>query len=678
MTAVWWDGAERTGHSARVTFLMQRQGNVAILAKDEKQLQVAYLDGPYGHDLKLQEFENIFLAAKGIGIAGILPYAMDLAQRQRFDEQLVARTARAKESTPKEALFRDKTRRIDLFWVLDDNSQQKWMREELQALQNLDPRNRLLCIWCIYPSPGKSKPPFEINDYWRCLYPTRGSDFHKNGIFKEIAKGANSPGRTIVVGESRSYPCLLTLLTPTACGDALFTGSIRDEAIRNASMQFAEVEFRPSRVSQEPLAARATPLRRLRKRRSRVSDPESLALAREGRCGSTILSSNRKSHDLNCEICTEYNTAVQRYLKQAAEALDIAREEFQQLVQLGANASPATRIAEQGNVYFELFRKFIIGDPITACQYLRRSEFKRTEFVICSTDEAKVLLEARSPQVPILTLAELNKDVSRLPLDRYLDYLRAFPTLDIHDFQDVIPDGVITPRSVDSATAIALFRNPSRAPINMLNLRGYKTNPVPSCLAGLPNYAIMEYARGQSGKLEKSEIADLTESATFQICGKKGAYSMPHIDRHGVHTALFDDDGLKLWAFWPAAELVSWAESGCLPSTPGISLYLYPGCTLLQPRGTIHAPYSMTDVLMSGTMHWDSREMLGIMQLSQLEARYPHITNEDMAKEFVGKVGLIRDLWQSKSPAWSWGSDGDFAEYSKLVKATAAYSGSNA
>lgn len=144
-----------------------------------------------------------------------------------------------------------------------------------------DCEQRLLCIWCIYPSPGKSRPPFETNDYWRCLYPTRGSDFYKNGIFKEIAKGANSPGRTIVVGESRSYPCLPMLLTRTACGDASFTGSIRDEVIQNASMQFAEVEFRPSRASQESLAARATPLRRLRKRRSRVSDPESLALAHE-------------------------------------------------------------------------------------------------------------------------------------------------------------------------------------------------------------------------------------------------------------------------------------------------------------------------------------------------------------------------------------------------------------
>ncbi|KAK8076094.1 hypothetical protein PG994_003366 [Apiospora phragmitis] len=437
----------------------------------------------------------------------------------------------------------------------------------------------------------------------------RAQFYRPNGIFKEIAKGANSPRNTIVV----------------ACGDASFTGSIRDEVIQNASMQFAEVEFRPTRASQESLVARATPLKRIRRRRFRVSDPESLALAREGNLQTSP------------DAALPMSSLLEGLSKESGEPISN--------VVVYCNQDHAFNAALSYLSTAEWSR----GDPITACQYLGRSEFKRTEFVICLTEEAKVLLEAKSPQVPILILTELNKDDSRLSLDRYLDYLRAFPTLDIHDFQDEIPDDVITPRSVDLATAISMFRDHSRAPINMLNPRGYKANPVPSCLAGLPDYAIMEYAREQSGKLEHSKIFDLADSVTFYLCGKKGAFSMPHIDRHGVHTTVFIDDGLKLWAFWPAAELVDWAESGSLPSAPGVSLYLYLGCILLQPRGTIHAPYSMTDVLMSGTI-------------------YPHITNEDMAKEFVAKVGLIRSLWQSKSPAWSWGSDEQFKEYSKLVQ----------
>lgn len=58
---------------------------------------------------------------------------------------------------------------------------------------------RLLCVWCIYPSPKRAKPPFKRNKYWLCLYPEVDSDFHTNGIAQEIAKGARSPGRTIVV-----------------------------------------------------------------------------------------------------------------------------------------------------------------------------------------------------------------------------------------------------------------------------------------------------------------------------------------------------------------------------------------------------------------------------------------------------------------------------------------------
>ncbi|KAI1839552.1 hypothetical protein JX266_014238 [Neoarthrinium moseri] len=92
-----------------------------------------------------------------------------------------------------------------------------------------------------------------------------GSDFHKNGIFREIAKGANSPGQTIVV----------------SCGEASFTGSIRNEVIKNSSMQFAEVEYRPTYSSHDPSEGlRAIPLKRLQRRHTRTSDPEGQALAR--------------------------------------------------------------------------------------------------------------------------------------------------------------------------------------------------------------------------------------------------------------------------------------------------------------------------------------------------------------------------------------------------------------
>lgn len=115
------------------------------------------------------------------------------------------------------------------------------------------------------------------NKYWLCLYPGAGSDFHTNGIAREIAKGARSPGRTIVVCKSQPFAWLLYPLTyDPGCGDAAFTGGIRHEVIRNAPMQFAEVEFQPRNASDD---MGATPLRRLRRPHRQVLDLESLALA---------------------------------------------------------------------------------------------------------------------------------------------------------------------------------------------------------------------------------------------------------------------------------------------------------------------------------------------------------------------------------------------------------------
>ena len=81
---------------------------------------------------------------------------------------------------------------------------------------------------------------------------------------------------------------------------------------------------------------------------------------------------------------------------------------------------------------------------------------------------------------------ELNDQVERLQLDRYLTILETRPTLDVHDF-DAEGD-LVVPERLESIYATTLFRDESRGPINLLNLRGYKQNPTPSCLAGLEAY----------------------------------------------------------------------------------------------------------------------------------------------------------------------------------------------
>lgn len=144
INVAWWN-ADNPGsnYSSELVFLLYRQGTISNLAKMDKSFQRALLDGPYGRDLRLYEYENVILAAKGQGIAGVLSHALHLAGRRLYDKQML------EENPTGRPPYLDKTRKVDLFWVLEDNSQQKWVREELRSLQNLDPYN----VSSVFPFP---------------------------------------------------------------------------------------------------------------------------------------------------------------------------------------------------------------------------------------------------------------------------------------------------------------------------------------------------------------------------------------------------------------------------------------------------------------------------------------------------------------------------------------------
>lgn len=121
---------------ANASFLMSRQGRLhgaLRLSKGENIL----LDGPYGQYLELGKYETVILTAKGIGIAGILSSALILLERRRHDSAI--KSQRAGISDPR--LFRDATRKVALFWVLESVSQEDWIAPELTRLQRLDKDN---------------------------------------------------------------------------------------------------------------------------------------------------------------------------------------------------------------------------------------------------------------------------------------------------------------------------------------------------------------------------------------------------------------------------------------------------------------------------------------------------------------------------------------------------------
>ncbi|KAK7211078.1 hypothetical protein V2G26_018256 [Clonostachys chloroleuca] len=73
---------------SNVPFLFSRHGNHLAALSNLTTDQHIRLEGPFGKNLHLKKFENVILAAQGIGITAVLPLALELAERKRHDDDI--------------------------------------------------------------------------------------------------------------------------------------------------------------------------------------------------------------------------------------------------------------------------------------------------------------------------------------------------------------------------------------------------------------------------------------------------------------------------------------------------------------------------------------------------------------------------------------------------------------
>lgn len=109
-----WYALDKPQCTRSIEFLIPKERRGLWFRESERWL----LDGPYAHDLALQRFDNVILAAKGIGISGVLPFARGLIEREG-DDQGSART-------------------ISVLWRLERNNQDEWVASHLKRLQTED------------------------------------------------------------------------------------------------------------------------------------------------------------------------------------------------------------------------------------------------------------------------------------------------------------------------------------------------------------------------------------------------------------------------------------------------------------------------------------------------------------------------------------------------------------
>jgi hypothetical protein len=118
--------------STAITFLLTEGGPHRLALSQATVGRSLRLDGPYGIDLRLERFETVILAAKGMGIVGVLPYAVHLAARKQHDDNTRHKSARLRDTS--KVVFGDLSRCVDLVWWLEDSDQEPWIRSQLKAL----------------------------------------------------------------------------------------------------------------------------------------------------------------------------------------------------------------------------------------------------------------------------------------------------------------------------------------------------------------------------------------------------------------------------------------------------------------------------------------------------------------------------------------------------------------
>ena len=196
VTAFWHtpDGNNPSAKHTNITFLMDSEASWSSELKRLKTRDQLYLDGPLGHELHLNTYENVFLAAEGTGIAGLLALALQLTERKYHDDTIKARIQalftkqkdlledervatgelrqqltreredirRQRDILKRKPLYLDATKKVLMFWTLKNNFDMDLIKSELRDLQKLDQDNVSACKAFL----GTSLLTYIRNSWW--------------------------------------------------------------------------------------------------------------------------------------------------------------------------------------------------------------------------------------------------------------------------------------------------------------------------------------------------------------------------------------------------------------------------------------------------------------------------------------------------------------------------------
>ncbi|KAF4437805.1 hypothetical protein F53441_12946 [Fusarium austroafricanum] len=361
---------------------------------------------------------------------------------------------------------------------------------------------------------------------------------------------------------------------------------------------------------------------------------------------------------------------IRNHNENTITAISDAKNMFDDLTR----AQMGTRAQADANAILGILERVTQGIPKSVKEASKMeprdpSSTPTAEYILCNLEEAVQLFKDKVPPWMPVVVKGACEDLKTI--EGFLEELKFGDILNFHDSAEILEEGqtVYAPETMKSEDALALFeqrRNLAGLAMNFLDLFGRKDNSTPKPFANNPDYSLMGCARDSNGKAEKPAIRDLISGMTFHLLATKGAGHLPHIDRHGMWTTALCEEGKKLWLQWPNLDLET-IKSREVPHE-GIAVLLEKGDMLIQPPNTLHAPLTLEDCLMTGTMHWHSSQLLDILLFTKAAVEDPSITNEGMAAQFVPTMRHILNKWKSGKCKYKWPPEKDMDECFRILE----------
>jgi len=386
--------------------------------------------------------------------------------------------------------------------------------------------------------------------------------------------------------------------------------------------------------------------------------------------------------DVAAEDYTRVQAALGKYIcefpAQAQKALDGTLHYLEEVLSKSAHRMEGDRFPSQAKEYQRTLEQHRSVHPISALEYSNGGpEFAEGTIVICTSRQARQLLETCTLSVPLMVPRQFNdapQPPKLLTIEQFRQQLhfrkpvRGNAWIDVQDFSN---DDITKKWELDAA--LQHMEDPECGPINFLNIRTLRENVVPWELQGLADYRVLQES-GRAG-VGNDNQQGLNFPDTFALWGKQGTWSLPHVDKHGLYTAVLCELGEKLWFSWSldGKALEEWANDRQCggryePTQAGFPILMRDGDLLIQPPGTVHAPASVTNVIMTGYFFWCSRTMNTTARCALLDLKCPDITNEDVQPKLGDKLKHLAQASDLGRLPYHWGKQEDVAEFHRLEK----------